>query len=112
MGMFMLVISQFFFLLLAFYLDAVLPRTYGDRSSVCFCFQICYCKSMRKANSKKIVNDSFETRYLKNDRFEEVPPEISRLELDDEYLKIQNLSKIYPNGFKALNDIDVKMYSG
>lgn len=41
-----------------------------------------------------------------------MPPEIARLELDDEYMKIEDLTKVYPNGFKAVNGINLKMYNG
>ena len=39
----MMFISFWLFLLLASYLDSVLPRTYGERKKPCFCFTIC-CK--------------------------------------------------------------------
>ena len=40
-GIIMLLVSFFVFLLLAAYFDAVLPKTYGERKSVCFCFPCC-----------------------------------------------------------------------
>ena len=42
-GLVMMFISFFLFLLLASYLDSVLPRTYGERKKACFCFTCC-CK--------------------------------------------------------------------
>lgn len=42
-GLIMMFISFWLFLLLASYLDSVLPRTYGERKKPCFCFTIC-CK--------------------------------------------------------------------
>lgn len=39
-------------------------------------------------------------------------PEIARLELENQYLKIQDLTKEYENGFKAVNGINLKMYNG
>jgi len=41
-----------------------------------------------------------------------VPPEIARLELEDQFLKIQELTKVYPNGFQAVNGVNLKMYNG
>ena len=41
-----------------------------------------------------------------------MPPEIARLELENEYLKVSDLTKVYPNGFQAVNGINLKMYNG
>ena len=41
-----------------------------------------------------------------------MPPEVARLELDNQFLKIQDLTKVYPNGFQAVNGINLKMYNG
>lgn len=40
-GLVMMFISFWVFLLLASYLDSVLPRTYGERKKPCFCFTCC-----------------------------------------------------------------------
>ena len=34
------------------------------------------------------------------------------MELDNQYLKIQDLEKTYPNGFRAVDGINLKMYNG
>ena len=34
------------------------------------------------------------------------------MELDNQYLKISDLTKVYPNGFQAVNGINLKMYNG
>jgi len=41
-----------------------------------------------------------------------VAPEVARLELYNQFLKIQDLTKVYPNGFAAVNGINLKMYNG
>ena len=41
-----------------------------------------------------------------------MPPEVARLELQDEYLKIEGLQKVYPDGKKAVQGINLKMYNG
>lgn len=128
----MLFISSILFILLGFYLDRVLPRTYGERLGCCFCFTRC-CKKQqavsgedefseqevqrRSTLSKKggpgdQVIDPFELKYLEKENYEPVPPEIARLELENQYLKIQDLTKVYPNGFQAVNGINLKMYNG
>ena len=37
---------------------------------------------------------------------------MARLELQDQFLKISDLTKVYDNGFKAVNGINLKMYNG
>ena len=56
--------------------------------------------------------DPFELKYLDRENYEPVPPEIARMELDNQYLKISDLTKTYPNNFKAVNGINLKMYNG
>ena len=50
--------------------------------------------------------------FSEKQNFEYVATDVARLEVDDQFLEIQNLTKVYPNGFQALNGIDLKMYSG
>lgn len=42
-GMFMLLFDFFAFMLLSLYLDAVLPKTFGEKKKCCFCFTMCSC---------------------------------------------------------------------
>ena len=67
---------------------------------------------MAKQDSKDQVVDPFELKYLDRENYEPVPPEIARLELENQFLKIQDLTKVYPNGFQAVNGINLKMYNG
>ena len=60
----------------------------------------------------KSITDPFEMKYLKRENYEGVAPEVAEMELQDEFLKVQDLFKVYPNGFKAVNGINVKMYKG
>ena len=41
-----------------------------------------------------------------------MPPEVARLELENQFLKIQDLKKTYPNGKEAVTGINLKMYNG
>ena len=99
-GLIMMTISFFFFLILASYLDSVLPRTYGERKKACFCFTIC-CKKKQDVepsdflssdeiqmrdtlqDARDNIADPFEIKYLDKKNYEPVPPEIARLELED-----------------------------
>ena len=42
-GLIMLVWSFFVFMLLSFYLDAIMPKEFGEKKKCCFCFTMC-CK--------------------------------------------------------------------
>ena len=55
-GLVMLIVSFFVFMLLGFYMDAVLPRTYGERRGCCFCLTCC-CRRRRGNNQE--VDDQF-----------------------------------------------------
>lgn len=137
-GLVMLLVSGVFFALLGFYLDKVVPRTYGERLPVFFCctkkFCCCCCakqdddvfneehldrdeqerrSTLRDTKtSHTSVVDKFELKYLEKENYEPVPPEIARMELENQFLKIQDLTKVYPNGFQAVNGINLKMYNG
>lgn len=131
-GFFMLIVSSIFFVALGLYLDQVLPKTYGERKKACFCFTLC-CKkkqlglderpsflnaeeqvrrSTLMSNSDKEVVDPFELKYLSKKNYEPVPPEVARLELDNKFLQMEDLSKQYDNGFQAVKGINLKMYDG
>ena len=139
LGIVMMFVSLFVFLLFAFYLDAVLPKTFGETKPACFCFTCC-CKkkrpelidsdegeSLKRYNSirsilnksvpgeqsrRKTLTDQFELKYLDKRNYEGVAPEVAALELDNEHLQIQDLKKVYHNGFKAVQGINLKMYKG
>lgn len=65
-----------------------------------------------KSGSNKDIDDPFESRHLAKGDYEPVPPEIARLELESQFMQISELRKEYPNGFKAVNGINLKMYNG
>ena len=108
-GLVMLMVSFLIFGLLGFYLDKVLPKTYGEKLPACFCFTkkfCCCCSSqageansvfddnlnadelqrrgtLRDSNSRNTVSDPFELKYIKEENYEPVPPEVARMELDN-----------------------------
>ena len=45
------------------------------------------------------------------DCYERLSPEIDQQEADNQVLKVSGLKKIYDNGFKAVDGINVKMYA-
>ena len=58
------------------------------------------------------MTDPFELKYLDPKNYEGVAPEVAALELSNDYLKISELKKVYPNGFQAVKGINLKMYKG
>ena len=55
--------------------------------------------------------DNFDTQYLKEENFEPAPREIQQKEKHNAILKVANLRKVYDNGFKAVNGMNIKMYA-
>jgi hypothetical protein len=51
-----------------------------------------------------------EVRNLKPQNYEPVSAEVARSALTGDYLRIENLEKVYDNGFKAVNGLNVKIY--
>ena len=49
-------------------------------------------------------------KNLARENYEPVPAEVARQGLDGSYLRIQDLEKVYENGFKAVNGLNVKIY--
>lgn len=57
-GIVMLIISGIFFSILGLYLDAILPKKYGERKKCCFCFTMC-CK--KTVDPEDRVSKKFES---------------------------------------------------
>jgi len=62
--------------LLGIYLEQVMPKTYGQRKRLCFCFE---CKATKKSNKvDKSLNEEdpdFETKYLDKNCYEPITRE-------------------------------------
>lgn len=126
-GIWMLVLDFFLWAILGFYCDAVLPKQYGTKSHPCFCFMP---KSYRGCCKGSGNNDdpeeeerrstllkkdheegeSMELKYLDRKNYEPVPVEVARQGLDGDYLRIEDLEKVYENGFHAVKGLNVKIY--
>lgn len=118
-GMTMLFFDFFAFMLLSIYLDAVLPKTFGEKKKCCFCWTMCSCckkkeiepeqefgaqelqrrSTLQNNGNDQIVTDPFELKNLDPANYEPVAPEVARMELTNECLKISDLTKVYDNGF-------------
>lgn len=103
--------------IIGLYMEFVLPKTYGRKRHPCF-FLMCCCKKKGKTGqvSDKPGNDdekqvAFETKYMDSTRYEGVPREIAQKELEGKILKISDLKKTFEGGLKAVQGVNLKMYS-
>lgn len=108
-GLFFLFISGFLFSFLGLYLDKVLPKEYGNSEPFYFLcsprFYGCCRPQGRDVDEEEIerrstinknvgresIVDNFEAKNLKREYYEPVAADIAKLELDDKFLKIDNL---------------------
>jgi len=108
-----------FWILLGLYITYIVPTEFGTNRHPCFCLMF---KKRRQRNATGEENASLllqnnssldsEALGQVKPNFERVGNELKELESNNQCLKIQNLSKIYPNGFKAVDDLSLTMYSG
>lgn len=57
------------------------------------------------------MHREFETEYLKKDFYEAPASDMKQKEESEQFLMLGNLFKIYDNGFKAVNGLNLKMYT-
>lgn len=126
------------FAILGLYLDNVMPTAVGGRKHPCFCFlpRSYTCFRSKKdgphdtddddSNDTMDVSDvddekttgfitrdqsaDIEIKNMAPENYESVPAEIARLEALGKILRIENLQKIYENGFKAVKGLNLRMY--
>jgi len=120
-GIICLFFSGLIWYLLGFYLEYVMPKTFGQRKHPLFCLGFPYdcCKSKKSvsqedqdpAENRNGDPNAFDTAYIAPDNFEAPPREILQQEQQGRILKVSNLRKKYDNGFKAVNGMNIKMYS-
>lgn len=99
-------------LLIGLYLEYALPKEFGRRRHPLF-FLMCCCNKSDKAKKTDVANISqgdHETQYLDKACYEGVPYEIAQKEAEDRILKVTNLKKVFDNGFKAVDGVNIKMY--
>ena len=128
-ALWMLLFDFVLFFVLGLYLDKIIPSEFGQRLSPCFCFQPNYyrcCRRQRRRGANSIVepadgasanmlansqdDDEFESRQMPQDNYEAPPVMCKRLEMTNEYLKIDNLQKTFSGGFQAVRGVNMKMY--
>ncbi len=103
----MLLLDIFVFLLLGLYLDKIIPSDFGQRYSPYFCVQPSYYRCCRRERrrgadsfvdddkSRKILeegyDDEFESAQMPPNNYEAPPVMCKRLEVTNDYLKIDSL---------------------
>ena len=55
-------------------------------------------------------NEELELKSLQPENYEPAQDEILRQETEEKYMRIENLVKTYPNGFKAVKGLNLKIY--
>lgn len=65
---------------------------------------------MTRVQTDQTQDMEHETKYLNSDCFEPVDHETAAKEEQNKIIKISDLFKVYDNGFKAVNGLNLKMY--
>ena len=67
---------------------------------------------MQQSEQSHIYDREFETKYIAKENFE--APDIADLESErlNKFLKISDLKKVFGNGFRAVDGINLRMYEG
>ena len=112
-SLWLMVVGCINLILIGMYLEYALPKEFGKRRHPLF-FLMCCCKKGEKKTNPDEVNKidagEHETQYLDKASYENVPFEIQQKEAEDRILKVTNLKKVFDNGFKAVDGVNIKMY--
>jgi hypothetical protein len=123
-GLLLYIPSTILWCLLGFYLEAVLPKQYGSKEHPLFCCRpsyykkACGCCSQQENEQhdearRSLLAESqeqsgnMECKYLDRKNYEPVPAEVAR---QQDFLRIEDLEKVYDNGFHAVKGLNVKIY--
>lgn len=109
-----------FFTSVGVYFECVLPSEFGNARHPCFMFlpstyKGC-CSSKRELTAADIeigsslAGDDLELRSLLPENYEAASQELVNQEKDQKFLRIENLQKVYTNGFQAVKGINLKIY--
>lgn len=115
----MCIVDFFFWLLLGLYITYIIPTEFGTTRHPCFCLIPKRRRHVRGGpiERESLINDSSDdlggiAGKEAEGQYERVGNDLKDLEANGECLKIKNLCKTYPNGFKAVDNLNLTMYSG
>mmetsp|Transcript_63287 Transcript_63287/g.87403 ORF Transcript_63287/g.87403 Transcript_63287/m.87403 type:complete len:88 (+) Transcript_63287:1681-1944(+) len=83
------------------------------------CLRRAYQKSDEQIKAEQLLDanedyfegeDEIETKYINKKNFECPEQKLATLEAQGKMLKVEDLRKVYDNGFKAVNGVSVRMY--
>ncbi|CAB3408775.1 unnamed protein product [Caenorhabditis bovis] len=100
----MLAVDTLVFLILAWYVSAIAPGSYGVRQPLYFPFTIRYWFRNYQANRVQYADDEEFDIIPSNDNFEAEPLGLKAT------VHINSLSKVYDNGTKALDSLNLRLY--
>lgn len=107
----LLIVGGLNWLIFGLYLEYALPKEFGRRRHPLF-FLTCLCEKRNREVTAESRADA-EVNELANldpKCYEQVPFEIQQKEKQNKVLKIGELEKVFDNGFKAVNGVNLKMY--
>ena len=129
-GFTMFAIDFFYLLIIGLYLDVVLPKPYGIQRSIFFCLQPSYwCGttknkvqdqkkragqlSISETGMHSIIDEiaKFETKNMHADCYEKVSQFSAQKDQEGKTLVIDDLRKQFPNGVKAVDGINLKLFA-
>lgn len=106
------------FLLFFVYLDQVFPNEFGRKKPIFFFLNCCPRKKQRREfYETEIVPKNYKEQQhlLINDEnsecFEKVGHMLLQQKKEKKALDVQNLTKIFPSGKKAVNNLSFTMYN-
>lgn len=101
-------------MVLALYLDNVLPKEHGVKQPFYYFLTKKYWVGEGNRNvsdeRKALLGEVHDQEISRNDNFEEVGDIVRELEKDNNCLQVNNLTKVYPNGKWAVDDLSITMY--
>eukprot|EP00828_Plagiopyla_frontata_P010922 TRINITY_DN1596_c0_g1_i2.p2 TRINITY_DN1596_c0_g1~~TRINITY_DN1596_c0_g1_i2.p2 ORF type:complete len:320 (-),score=35.73 TRINITY_DN1596_c0_g1_i2:34-993(-) len=106
---YMLILNFFIFTIMGLYLDQVFPNEFGKKKHPLFFLSCLF------PNKSKIVHQHEEKQQLNKENSQNIEAVSHKLQLQQQENKailIKNLNKIYPNGKKAVQGLDLEMYEG
>ena len=107
-------------MLIGAWLELAVPRAEGRRHHCCFCFMPSFWKCKRdnfkvytqnKRHAFTKLNHDFETAHMNAECYEGVHAGMEQHEDRQQFMKIKDLVKEYDKGFRAVDQVNLKMYA-
>ncbi|CAL2029810.1 unnamed protein product [Caenorhabditis brenneri] len=102
----MLLVDTAVFLILAWYISAVAPGEYGVRQPLYFPFTLKYWAPGLYKNRVELIDDEHFDVIPTSDSFDSEPTNLNLT------VHINSMSKVYENGTKALDCLNLRLYEG